>query len=202
MSLPHRVHESYELEADWGQDAPDVAPLDVETGTVRSKGRASKRVRVLESGDGLWSTVSGLVGGGIGGVAMVAAAEGVSRTQHLDVDYFALAGAAAHRFPGFAGTQVSGALFAAFLGALAGGLLGFLARRATRVLPRLMFFLILTPAVWVLVQAFVIQTLAPWTRALPALPWLVGAVAYGACLALSPPIVRRDKILETRYSGY
>jgi hypothetical protein len=191
MSLQHRVHEPYELEGDWGQSAPDM-----------TMGRAKKKERVFESGDGLWSTVSGMVGGGIGGVAMVAAAEGVSRTQHLDVDYFALAGAAAHRFPGFGDTEVSGALFAAFVGAIVGGLLGFLSRRATRVLPRLMFFLILTPPVWVLAQAFVIQPLSPWTRTLPAVPLLVGSLAYGLCLALSPPIVRREKLPAVENPGY
>ena len=122
---------------------------------------------------------------------MIAAAEGISRWRHFGVDYFGLAGSAARQFPGFRGDVMSGAIFAAFTGAMLGGGIAWLARRATRVLPRLLFFSILMPAMWVLLQAFVIQPLSPWMRTVPALPLLGGALVYGFFLTFSLPIVRR-----------
>jgi hypothetical protein len=187
MSFQHRIqHDAFDIDGSWVDPAPGAAPLD-------SVGHSTaKKSRVLESGDALWSTISGAVGGALGGVAMVAAAHGIAHWQHGDLDYFELTGKAAHLFPGFGATALSGGAFAALIGALVGGMLGCLSRRATRILPRLLFFMTLTPIAWILVQAFVIRPLSVWSQTMPAAPWLAGALVYGICLALTPPIVRRD----------
>lgn len=195
MSFQHRTHEAYDARSPmWGQPAPRAEVGDSDAPPME---RESSFYQV----DGLWSAVTGVVGGGLGGVAMVGTAEGISRWKHLGIDYIGLAGSAAHQFPGFGSDHASGALFAAFTGAMIGGGIAWLARRATRVLPRLLFFSIFMPATWVLLQAFVIQPLSPWMRTVPALPLLAGALVYGLFLTLSLPIVRRQprRVAATSY---
>ena len=186
MSLHHRTHEAYGANHPlWEHSVQDDAGAP-----------AHERPSFYEQVDGAWSAVTGVAGGALGGVAMIAAAEGLSRFRHLGVDYLALAGSAARHFPGFGGTPTSGALFAAFAGALVGGGIAWLARRATRVLPRLLFFSVLMPAMWLLLQAFVILPLSPWMRSVPALPLLGGALVYGLFLTFSLPIVRKRAMPE------
>jgi len=186
MSLHHRAHDPYGVRNPvWGQRA---AHVDLDDSEARPQ---ETRSSLYEQVDGMWSALTGVLGGALGGVAMIAAAEGISRFRHVGVDYFALAGSAAKQFPGFSGDTTSGVLFASFAGAMIGGGIAWLARRATRVLPRLLFFAVLMPAMWVLLQAFVIQPLSPWMRTVPALPLLGGALVYGLFLTFSLPIVHR-----------
>jgi hypothetical protein len=174
---------------------PDPGASDVDDSGARpTQQRHSSFYQV----DGMWSALTGVLGGALGGVAMIAAAEGISRWRHFGIDYVGLAGSAARQFPGFTGDATSGALFAAFTGAMLGGGIGWLARRATRVLPRLIFFSILMPALWVLLQAFVIQPLSPWMRTVPALPLLGGALVYGLFLTFALPIVRKRELPPTK----
>lgn len=80
----------------------------------------------------------------------------------------------------------------ALVGAIAGLPLGLLTRRLLKLVPRLLFFALFMVAVWILVDALVIPRLAPaMSQRLPFIPLMVGAIAYGVCLAIArPPALR------------
>jgi hypothetical protein len=81
---------------------------------------------------------------------------------------------------------------AAVVGALLGWLLGRLTRRLFPLLPRIFFGATLAPALCTLVYAFVLLRVAPSVvHAVPFMASALGAMAYGVCVALVPPIRRR-----------
>ncbi|HMJ15513.1 MAG TPA: hypothetical protein VK524_29055 [Polyangiaceae bacterium] len=141
-----------------------------------------------------WATLLGTIAGALGGLAMLKAAEQVLAAQHSTLDLSALLGSSVARLNLLAvgGPREQGMALAIVVGALVGAPLGFLARRLVRVGPRLLFFWLLAPITWIFVQAVVMSRVAPHlTTTLPLVPLLVGALAYGTCIAIIPPVRAR-----------
>lgn len=120
---------------------------------------------------------------------MLLAAQFIAFVQHSGYDFVALSGSAAKRvamgraFPGQA------FVLPVVAGIALGVVLGFLSRRLLRVVPRLMFFGLLLPIVWIFVHAIVLRRLAPGVaQSLPFAPAAVGAFVYGTFLAVVAPI--------------
>jgi hypothetical protein len=145
-------------------------------------------------GDPTSSIWLGAVSGGIGGVLMAIVAESILDFRHSGVDLVrALGRAASAAGVPSPGAQIGGVLCAAVLGAFLGAPLGFMARRLVRVPPRLVFFSLLLPVLWIFVQALVLgRVAAAWAARLPFGPLVIGAVVYGACLAVVPPSPARN----------
>jgi hypothetical protein len=135
----------------------------------------------------MWSTLIGLVCGGIGGVAMLAIAEYVAKQLRFDGDVVLAVGTPLpHQLLG--GVRAAAAVIFAIVGAVVGAIFGRLTRRLFKVLPRIFFAAVLACALWTLVQGFVLGRFAPaLAQALPFGPMILGAVAYGACVAVVPP---------------
>lgn len=139
------------------------------------------------------AAVFGAIAGGVGGAAMFAAARAVGQLEHIPGDF--AADLARHLTPaalGSLGSAASGLVSVIAIGALAGLLFGMLTRHLLRVLPRMLFFGLLMPILWILLQAFVVRRFMPaLAGSLPLLPLSAGAVVYGLCLAVARPLRAR-----------
>ena len=135
----------------------------------------------------------GALAGGLGGFTMLIVAQNILDFRHAQIDLVRMLGTAVARAGVHgASSQTLGLSCAGVLGAALGLPLGYLARRVLRVLPRLMFFSISMPVVWIFVQAFVIGRLSSaLAKQLPFGPLLIGAVVYGGCVAALRPIRAR-----------
>jgi hypothetical protein len=133
-----------------------------------------------------WSLGLGLVGGAIGGGAMILLAGEVARRMNSDVGVVRAIGGSV-RFLGSdrfaAGLEVS-----IGIGAVLGLVFGVLMRHTVRLVARVLAGVLLAPVLWILVHAFVFKAFAPKLGALPLVPMLAGAAAYGLVIAvLRPP---------------
>jgi hypothetical protein len=155
----------------------------------------SERAVVVRSpiGHSGWSIVLGALAGALGGLSMLAVTEQVLHHQHSALDLASMLGSkGALAKLWLTSDRQAGFAVAAALGAAAGAPLGFLARRLLRIAPRLLFFILFAPILWTFVQACVMTRLAPWLAAnLPFIPLAAGALVYGVCIALVPPIRAR-----------
>ena len=137
-----------------------------------------------------WSLLLGFLSGGLGGIAMLSLAQHVLTLRGFNVDLAELLSSSR----GFAAVQLGTARQEAFvgaglIGAALGAPLGYLARRLVRLVPRVLFFALLTPILWTFVHACLLGTLAPEVaRSLPFVPLVAGACAYALCMAIVPPI--------------
>jgi hypothetical protein len=136
-----------------------------------------------------WSASLGAIAGGLGGPLMVIVAQGILSVRHSGVDLVRLLGhAAAHVFVDLPDARLVGLASAAAVGALLGAPLGFLTRRLLRIVPRLVFFTLLSSALWLFVRTLVIGKMMPGLAAqLPFVPLLVGSVVYAVCIAIVLP---------------
>jgi hypothetical protein len=86
--------------------------------------------------------------------------------------------------------------FAALVGLLAGALFGRLTRRLFPLVPRVLFGVVLVPSLWTMVYAFGVLRFAPRLALVgPFGPTLLGALAFGLCVALARPIRRRSSVI-------
>jgi hypothetical protein len=124
---------------------------------------------------------------------MLSVAEHLLKLRHSSLDlYQMLSSPIARAHIELGGVRHEGLLAAILLGMVAGAPLGYLARRLVRVGPRLLFFALFMPTLWTFVQACVMAQLAPQLASmLPFGPLVLGALAYGTCLALIPPVRAR-----------
>jgi hypothetical protein len=145
-------------------------------------------------GDARSSIQQGAVSGGIGGILMGIVAQSILDFRHSEVDLLrALGRAATAAGVPSPGAQIGGLLCAGVLGALLGAPLGFMARRLLRVPLRLVFYSLLLPVLWIFVQALVLgRAAAPLAARLPFGPLVIGAIVYGACLAVVTPARARS----------
>jgi len=155
----------------WG----DVA----DTGMARSFGPVP--------GDPVRSAIGGAVAGVAGAWLGVAIAQGFDDPSKLGLSLQAAVGRGPLAGPS-AGSVWLVIAIAAFLGMLPGAGLGWLMRRLHGLFPRLVFGAVLVPSVWIAVDAFGFLRFAPRLADHAFVPWLLGAVAYGACIACAGPV--------------
>jgi hypothetical protein len=139
------------------------------------------------------STWLGTLSGALGGVIMLIVTQSVLAARHSSVDLVRdLGGTAAHALAAFSDPRVAGVVSAGVIGASLGAPLGFITRRLLRIVPRLLFFTLLLPMLWLFVRALVIGKMAPGVAVeLPFAPLLIGWVVYGICIAVvAPPRAR------------
>jgi len=124
---------------------------------------------------------------------MLIVAQDILDYRHAPVDLVRMLGTAAlHAGAHGASLRTMGLAGAGAIGAALGVPLGYLARGALRILPRLVFFSISMPVLWLFVQALVIGRLSQsLAKQLPFGPLLAGALVYGACVAILRPIRAR-----------
>lgn len=144
-----------------------------------------------------------MAAGAIGGVVFLFVARSVASLHAGGIDVVALTGHAAQRIVPAGDLLQSAVVFALASGAIFGAFAGLLTLRLTRMVARVLFFAVLVPAVWILLQAFVIRPLAPWTvDGLPFAPFLAGSLAYALCVALVRPIGAVDVKVPKRRSTF
>ena len=144
-------------------------------------------------GHPVWSAVASMIAGAAGGIAALAAADYVARRMRIDADVTAIVGGALRRFSSL-DARPAGMLLAVLTGAALGALFGRVTRRLFRIVPRILFAVLLLPAIWLLVHTLVLGRFAPtFAHALPFLPMLGGMVAYAACVGVVPPIRRKRR---------
>jgi hypothetical protein len=140
-----------------------------------------------------WSTLLGALSGGLGGIIMLIVAQGVLVLGHSSVDLVRGLGRAIAGDNGNVGDpRIVAILAAAAMGALLGAPLGFMTRRLLRIVPRVLFFTLLLPTLWLFLRALIIGKLAAdKASALPFGPLVAGLVFYGVCVAVvTPPHIR------------
>jgi hypothetical protein len=175
------------LNADWAR-ATASEPYD-----------APRAAITWRPGKPVQTTIATMAAGAIGGVVFLFVARAVAALHPGGIDVVALAGHAAERVIPGGDLLQSAVVLALSAGAVFGAFAGLLALRVTRIVPRILFFAILVPAVWILLQAFVIRPLAPWTvDGLPFAPFLAGSLAYAVCIALVRPIGAVDVKIPKR----
>ena len=92
--------------------------------------------------------------------------------------------------------EVVGLGLAVAIGTVLGAILGRATWRVTRVAPRVIFFAILVPTVWLFAQVFLIGHLSrDSVSAVPFVPFLVGSLAYALFVAVIP-VTRRTQVVE------
>ncbi|HEY6562181.1 MAG TPA: hypothetical protein VI072_33165 [Polyangiaceae bacterium] len=192
MARLHRNFDDFAL---------DAAPMDARWFSAPAHAEAvhpfaERRAPARPIGHAGWAMFFGAMTGAVGGLAMLKAADQVLVMQHSSANLTAMLSASvAHLNLGVGGAHEQALGVAMAAGALVGALFGFLARRLLRIAPRLLFFWLAVPIVWIFVQAVVMSRVAPHlTTSLPIVPLLVGALAFGTCVAIVPPVrARRER---------
>jgi hypothetical protein len=179
--------EDLALEAQW-----------LDAASIRPRPRLQPVALGRPIGHSGWAALFGAVTGAFGGFAMLAVAEYTLHVQGATVNLPELLSILVTR----AGLDLGSARHEGFaaaivIGALLGAPLGYLARRLVRIVPRVLFFAILAPVAWIFVQACIMGRLTPGLATLlPFGPLVLGALAYGLCIALVPPI--REQVVAAR----
>jgi hypothetical protein len=144
-------------------------------------------------GDPARSTVAGGIAGLVGGWAALGLAEWLVDRDRLG-EYVRVAlgsGSVAVGLP--RGSVWLVIAFAGLAGMLAGAGFGRLTRRLHGLVARLVFGAVLAPSVWIAVYAFGLTRFVPrHAEIVPFVPWLLGAVVFGLCVAVAKPVVRRS----------
>jgi hypothetical protein len=138
--------------------------------------------------DPLRAAFAGAVAGALGGlIALVLAVGAIDGTRLAVATRIAFGQAAA--LPGLTPqTLWLNVATAAAVGMVVGAGLGALMRRLRGRVARVIFGAVLVPSLWIVFDAFVLRRYAPHLAArAPFLPWLVGAVVYGACIGVARP---------------
>jgi hypothetical protein len=141
--------------------------------------------------DLLRSGLAGSVGGLFGGILALATADGFKHAHRL-ADHVRLALGQAHAVGRLTPTTTREWVGAAALaGAFLGGCFGALMRRLIPTLPRLLFGGVVSAALCTLLYAFVLLRLAPAVAGAASFAsCLLGALVYGACVGIVPPVRR------------
>ena len=139
----------------------------------------------------MWSTVLGAVAGGLGGFMMPIVAQRLILFTQARVEVILML-AAALTPAGLHGVdaRMIALAFTTMIGAALGATLGRVTRRLLRIGPRLLFFSILMPVLWILVHALVLTRLTATGSRLPVWPFVVASIGYGSCIAVVRPSMR------------
>jgi hypothetical protein len=118
------------------------------------------------AGDPVASSITGAIAGILGGIVVLAVA------TRIDLRARPAIGAEA-----------------AAVGAVLGGLFGRVTRRLLHVLPRVALGTILAGATWLVLYPLVLVRFAPqWAHSTPFPSSMLGALAFGACVGILPPV--------------
>jgi hypothetical protein len=143
-------------------------------------------------GDPARSAIAGACAGLLGAWLALGLVEGLENHTRL-VEYLRVAIGSASSMDTSAASVWKVIALAGLAGMLPGAGLGWLMRRLHGLVARVVFGAVLVPSVWIAVDAFGIQRFAPrYAELVPFVPWLLGAVAYGVCVALVRPVVARS----------
>lgn len=154
----------------------------------------SREHAALVSRERLYSMLLGGVAGSFGGAAMMLVARAMLFRSGSSLDPATALGERVH----LAGSppEVVGLGLAVAIGAVIGVVLGRSTWRVTRVVPRILFFSILMPIVWLFAQVFLIGHMSrDHVSAVPFVPFLVGSLAYAFFVAVIPAI-RRSRVVD------
>ncbi len=151
--------------------------------------------RALLARERLYATLLGGGAGAFGGAAMLLVARALMMRRGSFADPAVALGERLHL--GGAPPEVVGLALAVAAGAFLGAILGRSTWRVNRVAPRILFFSILMPVVWLFAQVFLIGHMSrDSVSAVPFVPFLVGSLAYALFVAVIPA-ARRAKAIET-----
>jgi hypothetical protein len=129
----------------------------------------------------------GAISGAAGGVIMLLTVQLALSLPRSSIDAVRLLGGVSAELGITVGDpRLHGLVLATAAGAMLGAALGFVTRRLLRVLPRVLFFSLLMPMLWLFVQTAVLGRFAP-TLTLPFGPFAVGSLIYAVCLAIAVP---------------
>jgi hypothetical protein len=194
--MHHRpIHPAW-LEPDQGSGAferpssrrPSLEMVDEED-FEEANGALVKRERRL-------GTLLGATGGAVGGALMLMVARAWLVAENAAFDPAVRFGEKVVRFMPGAPPEMLGLVLAVLIGAVTGAFLGRFTWRVRRVVPRTLFFAILAPTAWIFVHVFFLGHMnREQIAAVPAAPFLVGALLYGLMVA-AVPITRRARVSE------
>jgi len=143
--------------------------------------------------DSLGAILSGAIMGAGGGALMVVAADGLARALGRSV--FSVLRTALQPLRPDALTPDQTVWALAAIGGMAIGIpIVSGMRHVSRIRARLLFAVMLCPLLWTFAHAFLLLRFVPELgRELPFAAMAFGAVAYGACVGLAPPLGRRPR---------
>ncbi len=143
-------------------------------------------------GDAELSARAGAIAGAVGGALALAIADAmVSHARFVEHTRVALEGRWSLALEGAMLVRV-GILLAAVFGAILGAFLGRLTRRLSPLGARLVFDAVLVAALCTILYAYVVPRYAPaLAHVIPFAAAVLGALAYGVCVALAPPVRAR-----------
>jgi hypothetical protein len=169
--------------------------FDEETDESDPDGYTVWERRELVSRDRRAATWLGALGGAFGGAAMLLVARAMMlHTGGLSDPAIALGDHVP--LQSSVPPQIVGLAIAVIAGTLLGALLGRSTWRVTRVAPRILFFSILLPAVWLCAQVVIVGRMsAASAMSVPFVPFLVGSLAFALFVAIFPA-VRRARVVE------
>jgi len=152
-----------------------------------------QRTRLEERADRLHPAMAGAFAGGAAGIAMIAIAD---RMLHARPDGYDLVQFAGRLVTDgrLEGVEAQGAGFGVAFGAglVVGVVFALVTRHLRKFAPLLIWSLVVFPAVWTVLQAFVLPKTAPWlAAALPFVPMVVGSLAFAFVVALQLPLRKR-----------
>jgi len=178
-----------------------VLPWQPPSSRIDGVDEASARRKEPPPGDATRSAVAGAIAGLVGGWLALAVAEGFEAPARI-VDYLRVAvGASSSSVLARPSSVWLAITIAAAAGMLAGSGLGWLMRRLHGIAGRVVFGAVLVPSVWIAIDAFGLSRFdTADTELVPFVPWLLGALAYGVCVALARPVVGRPPSTENSES--
>jgi hypothetical protein len=147
-------------------------------------------------GDPARTAIAGAVAGVVGAWLALAIAQGVHDPARL-VEYLRVAVGGTSTLDVTPGSVWMAVVLVGFAGWLPGAGLAWLMRRLHGVVGRLVFGAIFVPSLWIAFDAFGLLRLLPrHAELVPFVPWLLGAVAYGVCVALVRPVTPPSPPIE------
>lgn len=183
-----RVRETF---ADWFESQPKYSQPFISVLSSLSF-LPSERIVVRGAGE-LAPSVAGAVAGAVAGPAMLAVSIVLAMRERRPVALASQLGALVSR--GLAAGGIRAALgwgVASIAGALIGVAFGTLTRRLRRFGPMVFFAATLSSAIWTVVHLVLMRRFAPGLAdALPFEPMVLGAMTFGAVLALEVPLRTR-----------
>ena len=190
------------IQSAWGE-APPAYAYDrssgrphLELGDDSLDEESEEITEVLVRRERRLGTALGALGGAIGGALMLLMSRALLVSQGVSFDPAVRFGEKVGRFIPDAPPEALGLVLSVVIGGAVGAFLGRFTWRVRRVIPRVLFFSILAPTVWIFVHVFLVGHMnRAQIAAVPFGPFLVGSILYGLSVA-SLPITRRSRVSE------